>query len=227
MDRFEDRTEAGLLLARELAEYANRPEVVVLALPRGGVVVGAEVALALHAPLDVLLVRKLGVPGQEELAMGAIASGGIRIVNDDILGELQISRAVLEEVTRAEQAELVRREAAYRENHPPLPLTGKTVLLVDDGLATGASMYAAIQAVRERRPRRIVVAVPVAAPESCRFFSALVDQMVCMITPTQFHGVGAWYEDFSQVSDETVKNLLARARAESSPRSEANPPAAP
>ncbi|HEX9011999.1 MAG TPA: phosphoribosyltransferase [Anaerolineaceae bacterium] len=227
MARFEDRTEAGLLLARELAEYTNRPEVVVLALPRGGVMVGAEVALALHAPLDVLLVRKLGVPGQEELAMGAIASGGIRIVNDDILGELQISRAVLEEVTRAEQAELVRREAAYRENHPPLPLAGKTVLLIDDGLATGASMYAAIQAVRERRPRRIVVAVPVAAPESCRFFSALVDQMVCMMTPTQFHGVGAWYEDFSQVSDETVKNLLARARAESSPRSEANPPAAP
>lgn len=226
MARFEDRTEAGLLLARELAEYANRPEVVVLALPRGGVVVGAEVALALHAPLDVLLVRKLGVPGQEELAMGAIASGGIRIVNDDILGELQISRAVLEEVTRAEQAELVRREAAYRENHPPLPLTGKTVLLVDDGLATGASMYAAIQAVRERRPRRIVVAVPVAAPESCRFFSALVDQMVCMFTPTQFHGVGAWYEDFSQVSDETVKNLLARTRAETSSRSKANPPAA-
>lgn len=207
---FRNRQEAGRALAGRLREYADRPEVLVLALPRGGVPVAAEVARALQAPLDVFLVRKLGVPGQEELAMGAIASGGVRVLNREVVDALGIPPEMIEIVTREEQQELARREGLYRDGRPPPAVRGRTVILIDDGLATGSTMRAAVAALRQQQPARIVVAVPVAAPSTCDEFRELVDDIVCYQTPPSFRAVGLWYEDFSQTSDEEVHELLAR-----------------
>lgn len=208
---FRDRTAAGRVLATKLTAYTNRPDVLVLALPRGGVPVAYEVARALHAPLDVFLVRKLGVPGHEELAMGAIASGGVRVLNERVVGEIQIPNDVIDRVAAAEQRELERRERSYRDNRLPSDLRGRTVILVDDGLATGSTMRAAAQAVRVHHPARVVVAVPTAAPETCDEFRAEVDDVICAITPDPFYALGLWYEDFGQTTDEEVRTLLARA----------------
>jgi predicted phosphoribosyltransferase len=209
--RFRDREEAGRRLAELLSAYANRDDVVVLALPRGGVPVAAQVAKALHAPLDVFIVRKVGVPGQEELAMGAIASGGVLVLDEGIVNRLGIDREQLERVIAKELREIERREAAYRGDLAPPDLEGKTVILVDDGLATGSTMRAAALAVRRFNPARIVVAVPVAAAETCDEFRDVVDEVVCDITPRPFHAVGLWYDDFSQTSDDEVRELLGSA----------------
>ena len=211
---FRDRGEAGRALAAQLTAYADRPDVLVLALPRGGVPVAYEVARALGAPLDVFVVRKLGVPGYEELAMGAVATGGVRVLNDDIVTGLRIPGYLIEAVAAQEQAELKRRERAYRGGRPPPDVRGRTVILVDDGLATGATMRAAVKALRQQQPARIVVAVPVAAAETCAALQAEADEVVCAITPEPFHAVGRWYEDFSQTTDEEVRDLLARRRAD-------------
>jgi predicted phosphoribosyltransferase len=208
---FRDRREAGRLLAAKLTAYANRPDVIVLALPRGGVPVAYEVARALNAPLDIFLVRKLGVPGYEELAMGAIATGGIRVLNDQLVGGLRIPDYVVDEVAASEQQELARRERLYRGDRPAPDVRGRTVILVDDGLATGATMLAAVKALRQQQPARIVVAVPTASPETCEQLRAEVDDIICAITPEPFHAVGLWYEDFSQTTDEEVRDLLARS----------------
>ena len=208
---FPDRRAAGRLLATKLARYANRPDVVVLALPRGGVPVAYEVARALNAPLDVFVVRKLGVPGHGELAMGAVATGGVRVLNAEIVRALRIPDHVIEAVAAREQEELRRRERAYRGDRPPLDVRGRTVILVDDGLATGASMQAAIEALRQQQPARIVVAVPTAAPETCDALRARVDDVVCAVTPEPFYAVGLWYEDFSQTTDDEVRELLGRS----------------
>jgi len=213
MALFRDRRDAGQKLAQELKEYANRPDVVVLALPRGGVPVAYEVAKALKAPLDIFLVRKLGVPGHEELAMGAIASGGVRVLNDTVVDALNIPERLIDAVAEKEQRELERRERAYRGDRPKPEVRGKTVILVDDGLATGASMRAAVEALRAQDPARIVVAVPTAAPETCEAFEDTVEEVVCAETPQPFFGVGFWYQDFSQTSDEEVRTLLARAQS--------------
>jgi predicted phosphoribosyltransferase len=210
--RFRDRTEAGRVLAGHLTHYANRPDVLVLALPRGGVPVAFEVARELGAPLDVFLVRKLGVPGHEELAMGALATGGVRVLNQDVLGHVPVPLEAIESVTEAEAVELSRREREYRDDRPPVDVRGKTVILVDDGLATGSSMRAAVAALRQMGPDKIVVAVPVAAAETCAEFSREVDEVVCARTPEPFRAVGWWYEDFGQTSDEEVRDLLAAAR---------------
>ena len=212
--RFRDRRDAGQRLAAQLAGYAGRHDVVVLALPRGGVAVAYEVARALGAPLDVFLVRKLGVPGHEELAMGAIASGDVRILNQDIVRALGIPADVVERVATTERAELERRERAYRTNRPPLDVRGRLVILVDDGLATGASMRAAVRAVRAADAARLVAAVPVGAPETCAELQPAVDEVVCANTPDPFYSVGFWYEDFSQTTDHEVCDLLARAARE-------------
>lgn len=209
--QFQDRVEAGQVLASELGAYVGRPNVLVLALPRGGVPVAFEVAQALHAPLDVFLVRKLGVPGHEELAMGAIASGGVRVLNRSVVDSLSIPDHVIAAVAVQEQRELERREHAYRGNRPDPEVRGRTVLLVDDGLATGATMRAAAAAIRAQEPRRLVVAVPVAARETCDEFRDEVDEVVCAITPEPFYAVGVWYRDFSQTTDEEVHELLERA----------------
>jgi predicted phosphoribosyltransferase len=209
--RFPDRRAAGRALAARLAPEVGRANVVVLALPRGGVPIGFEVAQQLHAPLDVFVVRKLGVPGHEELAMGAIASGGVRVLNDPVIEQLHIPRAAIERVTLEEQQELERRERAYRDGRAPLDIRGRTVVLVDDGLATGASMFAAVAALRQRRPARIVVAVPVAPEETCQALERAADRAVCVEMPEPFYGVGYWYEDFAQTSDEEVRELLAQA----------------
>ena len=211
MALFKDRRDAGRKLAQYLTQYADQPDVIVLGLPRGGVPVAFEVARALNAPLDIFLVRKLGLPGHEELAMGAIASGGLRVLNDDIVGALNIPEAVVVAVARRERAELERRERAYRGDRPPLDVHGKTVILVDDGLATGSSMRAAVAGLRARQSAQIVVAVPTAAPETCEAFENEVDEVVCAVTPQPFFGVGMWYEDFSQTSDEEVRRLLEEA----------------
>jgi putative phosphoribosyl transferase len=208
---FRDRTEAGQVLADQLVRYAHRPDVVVLALPRGGVPVGYEVAQALHAPLDVFLVRKLGLPGQEELAMGAIASGGIRVLNEEVVRKLNVPEEIIDAVAAEEQQELSRREHDYRAGRPPPDVRGRTVILVDDGLATGSTMRAAVAALRQQGPARIVVAVPVGAPETCTQLRREADEVVCAETPEPFYAVGAWYEDFSQTTDEEVRDLLARA----------------
>jgi putative phosphoribosyl transferase len=208
---FHDRREAGRLLAAKLAAYANRLDVLVLALPRGGVPVAFEVARALNAPLDVFIVRKLGVPGHEELAMGAVATGGVRVLNDEIVSVLRIPDYFINEVVAQELQELERRERLYRGDLPPPDVRGRTVILVDDGLATGATMYAAIQALRQQQPARIVVAVPTASPESCEGLRTEVDEVICGITPEPFYAVGFWYEDFSQTADEEVRDLLARS----------------
>jgi predicted phosphoribosyltransferase len=209
--RFRDRREAGRVLADKLTAYAHRPDLIVLALPRGGVPVAYEVARALGAPLDVFVVRKLGIPGHEELAMGAVATGGVRVLNEEIVRGLGIPDYVLDAVTSWEREELARRERLYRGDRPSPDVRGKTVFLVDDGLATGATMQAAIAALRQQQPARIVVAVPTAARETCDALRAHVDDVVCASTPEPFHAVGLWYEDFSQTSDEDVRELPARA----------------
>ena len=208
---FRDRTDAGRKLAARLKEYAGRTDVLVLALPRGGVPVAYEVAKELGAPLDVFLVRKLGVPGQEELAMGAIASGGVRVLNEDVVSYLGIPGEVIDIVAADERTELERRERAYRNGRPPPDVNGRVVILIDDGLATGSTMRAAAAALRAQKPARIVVAVPVAAPETCEQFKSEVDEVICAATPEPFRGVGLWYRDFSQTTDEEVRELLARA----------------
>jgi predicted phosphoribosyltransferase len=208
---YANRREAGAALAAALSQYRSRGDVVVLALPRGGVPVGYEVARALEAPLDVFVVRKLGAPGHRELAMGAIASGGVRVLNRDVIGWYGISPAAIEATAREELAELERRERAYREGRGGLDLKGKTVILVDDGLATGSTMKAAVQAVRERGPARIVVAAPVGAPQTCNELQELADEVVCARTPQDFAAVGQWYADFSQTEDGEVRELLREA----------------
>ena len=212
--RFRDRTEAGQRLAADLEHFADRTDVLVLALPRGGVPVAYEVARALAAPLDVFVVRKLGLPVHPELAMGAIASGGIRVLDREIVRRFGVSEAALESVTASEERELERREVQYRGERPFPDVSGKTVLLVDDGLATGASMAAAAAALRTRGPAKIVVAVPVAAADTCEAFRAVVDEVVCAVTPEPFHAVGLWYADFSQTTDEEVHDLLERSTVE-------------
>lgn len=210
--RFRDRTQAGWLLAERLGAYAGRDDVVVLGLPRGGVPVAFEVARALDAPLDVFLVRKLGVPGHEELALGAIATGGTRVLNTRVIEAARIPVQTIEAIDAREMRELQRRERAYRGDRPPPDLTGRTVILVDDGLATGSTMWAAVRAVLQDEPARVVVAVPVADPGVCDGLRAEADEVICLITPQPLYAVGAWYEDFSQTSDEEVRVLLERAR---------------
>jgi putative phosphoribosyl transferase len=208
---FKDRTDAGRKLAARLTRYADREDVLVLALPRGGVPVAYEVARELKAPLDVFLVRKLGVPGHEELAMGAIASGGVRVINEDLVNYLGIPDEVIDAIAAVEQRELERRAVAYRDNRTPLDVKDRVVILIDDGLATGSTMRAAAASLRLQKPRRIVVAVPVSSPETCEEFRREVDEIVCAVTPTHFQGVGLWYKNFSQTSDEEVRQLLKRA----------------
>jgi putative phosphoribosyl transferase len=212
--RFHDRADAGRALAADLAPYAGRPDLLVLALPRGGVPVAYEVARALGAPLDVFLVRKLGLPGHEEFAMGAIASGGIRLINEDVVREFGVTDAEIAAVSAAEEQELERRERQYRRDRLTPDIAGRTVILVDDGLATGSSMRAAVLALREEHPAHIIIAVPVAAAETCDEFRNLVDDIVCAETPHPFYAVGLWYEDFSQTTDEEVQDLLTRSTIE-------------
>src|ERR1700722_3674528 len=207
---FRDRREAGRLLAAKLANYADRLDVVVLPLPRGGVPVAYEVASALDLPLDVFVVRKLGIPGYDELAMGAVATAGVRVLNDQFVTRLGIPERVIEAVAAREQQELARRERLYRGGRPPPDVRGRTVILVDDGLATGATMHAAIAALRQLQPARIVVAVPTASPKICEEIREKVDDVICAITPEPFHAVGIWYQDFSQTTDEEVHDLLAQ-----------------
>jgi putative phosphoribosyl transferase len=212
--RFRDRHEAGRALAAQLRKYSGREDVIVLALPRGGVPVGYEVARELLVPLDVFIVRKLGVPGFEEFAMGAIASGGVRVLNESVIGQLPHPEQMLAFVTATEMRELERREEEYRGKDGRAPdLRGKTVILVDDGLATGATMRAAVMALKQCGVVRLVVAVPVSAPETCAEFRGDVDEIVCTMTPQDFHAVGQFYEDFSQTTDEEVRELLVRAAA--------------
>jgi predicted phosphoribosyltransferase len=207
--RFRDRAEAGRLLGQEVAKHlAPAGNLLVLGLPRGGVPVAHEVAAALGAPLDVFIVRKLGVPGHEELAMGAIASGGVRVLNDDVLSYMPVSLKMIEVVGKREQEELERRERSYRGSRPPLEVEEKTVIVVDDGLATGSTMRAAIAALRKMKAARIVVAVPVAAVQSCAIMRGEADDVICLRTPEPFQAVGLWYDDFTQTSDEEVHALL-------------------
>ena len=207
---FTNRAEAGELLAARFSGLANRDDVIVLALPRGGVPVGYEVAKALGVPLDVFVVRKLGVPGHEELAMGAIASGEVRLVNHDVVDALGIPGSVIDRVAERERAELARRELLYRGSRPLAPLANKTVILVDDGLATGSTMRAAVTAVRHQQPAQIIVAVPVGAPSTCNELSQDADQVVCLRSPEPFVAVGMWYRDFTPTSDNEVRALLGR-----------------
>lgn len=220
--RFRNRQEAGRELALHLERYAGRADLLVLALPRGGVPVGFEVARALHAPLDVLIVRKLGVPGQEELAMGALASGGVRVVNEEVVRSLGISEAELDEAAAEELAELERRERLYRGDRPAPPVEGRTVILVDDGIATGSTMLAAIRALRARMPARVIVAVPTAPGSTCAQLRREVDDLVCLTTPEPFFAIGLYYEDFPQLHDDEVRELLRRAEA---PAPRPSPPA--
>lgn len=209
---YRDRTDAGRRLAAELEAYGGRDDVTILALPRGGVPVAYEVALALHAPLDVFIVRKLGTPGRPELAMGAIASGGVRVINDEIVRALGITESTIERVSRQERQEMERREAAYRGGQPALDVKGRTVILIDDGLATGATMRAAVQAVRRREPKQVIVAVPTGAAEVCAEFKHIADKILCAAMPEPFYAVGASYQQFDQTSDDEVRQSLARAR---------------
>jgi predicted phosphoribosyltransferase len=209
---FLNRRQAGAALAASLASYAGRPDVIVLALPRGGVPVAYEVATSLGAPLDVFLVRKLGTPGHQELAMGAIATGGVRVLNQDVVRWYGIPEGAIDAVARREQVELERREREYRQDRPPRNLQGRTVILVDDGLATGSTMRAAVEAVRQQQPARVIVAVPVAARDTCREFQEVADEIVCARTPEPFSAVGQWYVDFSQTTDDEVRALLADAQ---------------
>jgi predicted phosphoribosyltransferase len=209
---YEDRRQAGIELATHLGHLHGRGIVVVIALPRGGVPVAHEVARTLNVPLDILLVRKLGLPGQGELAMGAIASGGVRVLNEAVVSQYQIPAAVIDDIARKEQAELARRERAYRGGRAPVELRDRIVLLVDDGLATGSTMKAAVQAVRAQRPSRIIVAVPVGSPDSCRELAETADEVVCARTPEHFSAVGQWYRDFSETTDQEVHDLLHETR---------------
>lgn len=209
--QYEDRAEAGRVLARYLMHYSHRPDVLVLALPRGGVPVAFEVATALDAPMDLAMVRKLGVPGQEELAMGAIAMG-VRFMNEDVVNSLRITRDMIEEVARREQEELVRRLRDYRGDRPEPEVKGWTVILIDDGLATGASMKVAVRAVRQKLPAGVIVAVPVAPADTIESLQHEVDEIVCPMTPSPFFGVGQWYYDFSQTTDAQVRELLSQVR---------------
>ena len=218
LERFRDRFDAGRRLAVKLRAFAGRDDVIVLALPRGGVPVAYEVARALGAPMDVFLVRKLGVPRHEELAMGAIASGGVRVLNDEVVRLLRIPPAVIDDAARRELSELRRREREYRDDRPPVDVAAKTVILVDDGLATGSTMLAAAEALRRMAPAKLVVAVPVGAPETCERLQEAADAVVCATTPEPFHAVGLWYQDFSQTTDDEVRNLLARAASPPSPQ---------
>jgi predicted phosphoribosyltransferase len=211
MMQFRNRVEAGQQLARRLAKYSNRPDVLVLALPRGGVPVAYEVAQALHAPLDVFVVRKLGVPGHEELAMGAIATGGVRVLNAEVIESLGISDETIDAAAARELLELERRERAYRDDRPAPGMRGRTVILVDDGIATGSTMKAAIEALRQMEAGRVVVAVPTAALSTVREMRPDVDELVAVMTPADFFGVGQWYRDFSQTTDEEVRALLEKA----------------
>lgn len=206
--RFRDRFAAGRYLAAALAPGMARPNTLVLALPRGGVPVGYEVAQSLHAPLDLMLVRKLGVPGHEELAMGAIASGGILVISDDVIRAFGIPERAIAAAAANEKHELERRERAYRGDRPPPRVQGLNVILVDDGLATGSTMRAAVAALRAQHPKRLVVAVPVAARETCEALRPEVDEVICALTPDPFLAVGQWYQDFSQITDDEVRKLL-------------------
>ncbi|HEV7574069.1 MAG TPA: phosphoribosyltransferase [Thermoanaerobaculia bacterium] len=209
--RFRDRIEAGQLLGRELAaRFVNADDTIVLALPRGGVPVGYEVAKALGAPLDVFIVRKLGVPGHEELAMGAIASGGVRVLNHDVIDYARVTSQQLDVVAAREERELSRREAEYRGNRAPLDVRARTVIVVDDGLATGSTMRAAVEALRAMEPKRVIVAVPVGAAQTCEEFRDIADEIVCLRTPEPFEAVGLWYDDFTQTTDAEVHALLCR-----------------
>ena len=208
--RFHDRTEAGKLLAAQLGEYADRSDVWVLGLPRGGVPVAYEIAQALNLPLDICLVRKLGVPEQPELAMGAIASGDVMVLNHEVLKSLEISRLALQQVMDTEQQELERRDRAYRENRPKPDVQGKTVILVDDGIATSSTLRAAIATLRQKHPKEIVVAVPVAPISACESLRAIVDKIICLNTPEPLNSIGIWYVDFSQTSDQEVRHLLTQ-----------------
>jgi putative phosphoribosyl transferase len=216
---FQDRTDAGRQLAEKLLNYAGRDDVIVLALPRGGVPVAFEVAQRLGVPLDVFVVRKLGVPGHEELAMGAIASGGVRVLNEDVLYVLPDAQSIVEMVTAIEREELKRRERDYRSDRPAPDVRGRTVILVDDGLATGATMRAAAAALRQQGAAKIIVAVPVGAPSTCYEIRGVADDVFCLQTPGSFMGVGQYYEDFSQTTDEEVRDLLA-ASALNKPKAE-------
>jgi putative phosphoribosyl transferase len=209
--RFKNRVEAGRSLAERLSAYANRSDTLVLGLPRGGVPVAYEVATALNAPMDVFVVRKLGVPGHEELAMGAIATGGARSLNPDVIEYLRIPEEVIDEVTKREERELERRERLYRDNRPARSPRDRVAILVDDGLATGSSMRAAVLALRQQQPASIVVAIPVASVEAYETLRSQADEVVCLYTPEPFYAVGLWYEDFSQTTDEEVRDILARA----------------
>jgi len=210
-ERFVDRASAGRQLARELTRYAGRNDVIVLGLPRGGVPVASEVAAALDVPLDTFVVRKLGLPGHEEFGIGAIASGGMRVVDESVLRAYGIDHETLERISEREREELERRERLYRDDRPPIDVHGRVVILVDDGLATGSTMRAAVAAIRQSQPREVVVAVPVGAPETCDTLSREVDRLVCLTTPEPFYAVGLWYEDFDQTTDEEVHDLLERA----------------
>lgn len=212
---FRDRTEAGKVLADRLSAYANYPDAMVLALPRGGVPVAFEIAEALNLPLDIVVVRKLGLPGHEEFAMGAIASGGARVLNQDLIHQLSLSDEIIEHIVAREQRELERRERTYRGQRPVLDVRDHIVIIVDDGLATGSSMRAAIAALRQKRPTKLIVAVPVGAPMACSELKALADEVICLETPENFSAVGLWYRDFSQVTDEEVNDLLERNRKNS------------
>lgn len=209
--RFRDRTEAGHRLAEILMAYTNRPNIIVLGLPRGGVPVAFVVAQTLHVPLDVMIVRKLGVPGEEELAMGAVSSGDVRVLNEDVIRLSGVSQHAVDAATVREQREVARRERIYRNDQPLPNLRQRIVILVDDGIATGATMRAAIAAVRSQQPARIVVAVPVAAAETCEALRGEVEELACVLEPDVFFGVGFWYQDFPQITDEEVRALLARA----------------
>lgn len=208
--RFADRRAAGRELAARLRPYAGRPDVLVLGLPRGGVPVAYEVARALRAPLDVFVVRKLGVPGHGQLAMGAIASGGTMVLNEDVVGAVGVGEQEIEAVVREEGRELERRERLYRRDRGPLPVSGRTAIVVDDGLATGATMRAAVTALRQRGAGSVVVAVPTASPVTCREIGETVDEIVCVFTPEPFTAVGLWYDDFAPTSDDDVRELLHR-----------------
>ncbi|MFW6324324.1 MAG: phosphoribosyltransferase [Desulfovibrionales bacterium] len=211
---YKNRRDAGEKLAEALSAYQGRDDLTILALPRGGVPVGYEVAMKLHAPLDVFVVRKLGVPNREEFAMGAIASHEVQVLNDDVVSMLRIPPQVINEVAGRERKELERREQAYRGDRPPHEIEGRVVILVDDGLATGATMRAAVTAVKAQNPIKTVMAVPTAAPETCESFREMVDDLICLNTPHPYYAVGAWYEDFSQTSDEEVRELLEDAEVQ-------------
>jgi putative phosphoribosyl transferase len=218
MSRYQDRRDAGRVLASALVSYAGRSDVTVLALPRGGVPVAYEVARHLGAPLDILVVRKLGVPGHEELAMGALASGDVQVMNEEVVSALGISQGAVALAVARESRELARRERAYRGKRPPLDVSGRTVILVDDGLATGSTMRAAVAGLRQRGPERIVVGVPIAAPSTCEEFAYEVDDIVCAATPEPFYAVALWYADFPQTTDQEVRELLETAARHRSAR---------